>query len=139
MPDLTDLLHDAATTIAVVGATDRPGKYGGIIYRDLKAKGYRVFAVNPSRSTVDGDPAFPNLAALPEAPTIVNYVVPPPTTLRVLRHARRLGLHRAWVQPGAGDEAVRDYLGDHGFDGVVGPCIMVESRGIRFSLPPTDI
>ena len=54
--------------IAIVGATDSPGKYGGIIYRDMKAKGYRVVGVNPGRSTVDGDKTYPTLADLPEKP-----------------------------------------------------------------------
>ena len=70
--------------IAVVGATDRPGKFGGKIYRNLKGKGYRVVAVNPGRATVDGDEAFGSIADLPEPPDIVNIVVPPPRTLRVL-------------------------------------------------------
>ncbi|NIQ54637.1 MAG: CoA-binding protein, partial [Gemmatimonadetes bacterium] len=51
--------------MAVVGATDSPDKYGGIIYRDLKRRGFRVFAVNPGRETVDGDPAYAGLADLP--------------------------------------------------------------------------
>ena len=33
---------DRATYLAVVGATDDPAKFGGRIYRDLKAKGFRV-------------------------------------------------------------------------------------------------
>ena len=77
MDDFAALLTDPATTIAVVGATDDPAKFGGRIYRDLKGKGFRVLAVNPGRDTVDGDPCYPSLAALPEAPTIVDLVVPP--------------------------------------------------------------
>ncbi len=51
MTDLTHLLASTDIDIAVVGATDSPGKYGGIIYRDLKGLGYRVRAVNPNRAT----------------------------------------------------------------------------------------
>ena len=71
--------------IAVVGATDHPGKYGGTIYRNLKAKGYRVAAVNPLRDTVDGDPCVPTLMDLAETPDIVNIVVPPTRTMRGAR------------------------------------------------------
>ena len=129
MADLYALLDDHSTTIAVVGATDTDGKYGGRIYRDLKGKGYRVFAVNPSRETVDGDPAYPSLSALPEAPGIVDIVVPPPVTLRTLEDARSLGYTRVWVQPGAEDDRVLAYLEGHDFDYLAGgPCILVESR-----------
>jgi len=131
MNEIARLLHEPGTSVAVVGATDTPGKYGGIIYRDLKAKGYTVYAVNPARPTVDGDPAYRTLADLPQEPTIVNYVVPPPITLQELIVAEELGLLRAWVQPGAGDPEVLEYLAGHGFDYVAGPCIMVESRAPR--------
>jgi hypothetical protein len=35
--DLTPTLLEPDTTLAIIGATDAPGKYGGIIYRDMKA------------------------------------------------------------------------------------------------------
>lgn len=55
--DIASLLGEEGTTVAVVGATDNPAKYGYVIYRDLKRKGYRVFPVNPGRAAVDSDPA----------------------------------------------------------------------------------
>lgn len=35
-------------------------------YRGLKAMGKRVHAVDPSTDTIDGDPAYPSLTALPK-------------------------------------------------------------------------
>ncbi|MEX1208065.1 MAG: CoA-binding protein [Acidimicrobiia bacterium] len=125
---LADLLESADTTIAVVGATTNPSKYGNIIYHDLKSKGFKVFAVNPYRDEVDGDPCWRSLADLPEVPTIVDIVVPPARTLTVLQECLDLGLMNVWVQPGAGDQAVREFVEANGFNGLVGPCIMVEAR-----------
>ena len=70
MTNIVDLLDKPDTTVAVVGATDNPSKYGSIIYRDLKRKGYHVFPVNPNRSTVDGDRAYNHLKDLAQKPTI---------------------------------------------------------------------
>jgi predicted CoA-binding protein len=125
-------LDPAEASIAVVGATDDLSKYGGRIYRDLKAKGYRVFAVNPSRDTVDGDPAYHSLSDLKETPSIVDIVVPPAATLSVLRECQRLGLRNVWVQPGAENQEVLDFLRDGDFDYLAeGPCIMVETRALN--------
>ncbi len=93
--------------IAIVGATDHPGKYGGIIYRNLKAKGYRVVGVNPGRSMVDGDRAFPSLVDLPESPDIINVVIPPDRTLSLLDEVAQIENAAVWIQPGAANEAVR--------------------------------
>ena len=131
MEDIAKLLHEPDAVVAVVGATDDPSKYGHTIYRDLKRKGFRVLAVNPNRATVDGDVAYPTLADLPTAPTIVDYVVPPPVTLDVLRQARSLGYTKAWVQPGAENPAVLTYLQTEGFDYLANACIMVRSRLIE--------
>jgi hypothetical protein len=124
---LVDLLESADTTVAVVGATANPSKYGNIIYHDLKSKGFKVFAVNPYRDEVDGDPCWRSLADLPEAPTIVDIVVPPARTLTVLQECLDLGLMNVWIQPGAGDRAVREFVEQHDFDALVDACIMVRA------------
>jgi predicted CoA-binding protein len=127
-PDVAALLNDPDTSIAVIGATDDPVKYGAKIYRDLKAKGFKVFAVNPGRDTVDDDPAYPTLAEIPERPTIVNIVVPPQRTLRILEQAQELGLRNVWVQPGAENDEVLAYLERGQFSFLTNTCIMVRSR-----------
>jgi predicted CoA-binding protein len=129
--DIASLLGDEDTTIAVVGATDNSSKYGYVIYRDLKRKGYRVYPVNPGRATVDSDPAYRNLRSLPIKPTIVNLVVPPKVSLAVLQESLELGLKNIWLQPGAESPANLAFLQENGFNYLANACIMVESR-IRF-------
>jgi hypothetical protein len=114
--------------IAVVGATDSQGKYGGMIYRDLKAKGYRVVAVNPLRETVDGDEAFKSVSDIPETPDIINVVVPPARTMRVLEQAAALDDVAVWIQPGAADADVRERVAELGIPALIDACIMVEAR-----------
>jgi predicted CoA-binding protein len=128
MDPITALLYESDPVIAVVGATDNLNKYGAIIYRDLKAKGYRVLPVNPTRDTVDGDIAYPDLGSLPETPDIVNIVVPPQRTLRVLDKAEELGIENIWIQPGAEDQAVMDRLQSGPFQYLANACIMVRAR-----------
>lgn len=128
MDDFAALLTDPGTSIAVVGAGDDPAKYGGRIYRNLKAKGFRVLAVNPGRDTVDGDPCYSSVADLPEPPTIVDFVVPPRVALEVLRQCLALGLKRVWLQPGAEDEAALAFAEANGFTVRAHDCIMVKTR-----------
>ncbi|MFH1104759.1 MAG: CoA-binding protein [Actinomycetota bacterium] len=138
MDSIRDLLDSPDAVIAVVGATDHPGKFGNIIYRDLKDKGYRVLAVNPYRSTVDGDPCWHTLRDLPEAPTIVDVVVPPTRTLLVLEECSALGYRTVWIQPGAADEAVRDFVTAAGLDALIDACIMVDAKGRPPQAAPGD-
>lgn len=128
MKDIVALLDEPETTIAVVGASDNPGKYGSVIYCDLKRKGYKVYPITPTRKTVAGDPAFAHLSDLDTLPTIVNFVVPPNITIEVLEECLTLGLKNVWVQPGAESPAVLRFLQENDFNYLANACIMIQSR-----------
>jgi predicted CoA-binding protein len=131
MTDLSPLLSQPGVSIAVIGATDRPAKYGGIIYRDLKRKGYRVFGVNPYRETVDGDPCWKTVLDLPETPSIADFVIPAKRGLEVLEECEQAGIRNIWLQPGAESPELMARLDSGPFDWLAHACIMV-----RASLAP---
>jgi predicted CoA-binding protein len=128
MKDIAALLDEEDATVAVVGATDDSSKFGSVIYRDLKRKGFTVYPVNLERPTVDGDEAYSSLDALPVQPTIVNIVIPPESTIKVLQKCLKLDLKNVWLQPGAESPEVMNFLQEHDFNYLAGACIMVESR-----------
>lgn len=126
--DLTPILLQPDTSLAIIGATDTPGKYGGIIYRDMKSKGFKVYAVNPGREKVDGDRCYPKVTDLPETPTMAVFVVPAPRGVRVLDDCKAAGVDNIWVQPGAFSPTLRDALEEGGFDWLAEACVMVRAR-----------
>lgn len=128
MTDLGHLLSSPDTTLAIVGATDHPTKYGGIIYRDLKRKGYEVFAVNPYRDSVDGDPCWATVGELPETPTIVVLVVPAKRGVGVVEDAARAGVENVWVQPGAFSSELGEALDAGELNWLANACVMVRAR-----------
>lgn len=131
MDAFTQILEDPEATIAVVGASDNTAKYGAVIYRDLKRKGYRVFPVNPNRDTVDGDPTYATVADLPVAPDIVNLVVPSEVGVKVVGQALDIGYERIWLQPGAESPELLSLLQESDAEYLADACIMVRSRVAR--------
>lgn len=85
--------------IAVVGASDDPVKIGGRPLAFLLRHGYagRVFPVNPSRATVQGLPAFPSVAAIPEDVDLAIVVVPAERVEESLEAAAAKGITAAIV------------------------------------------
>ena len=63
--DLTALLKPQS--VAIVGASDDPGRIGGRPLRYLIEFGYAgsIYPVNPGRQTVQGLPSFANVSAIP--------------------------------------------------------------------------
>ena len=88
-------------TIAVVGVSRNKDKFGNLIYRELRAKGHKVFAVNPNMDMAEGDRCYAGLGALPEKPGGVVMVIPAKATLAVIEEMRKLGIKNLWLQQGA--------------------------------------
>jgi predicted CoA-binding protein len=99
--------------ITVVGASDTKGSFGGAVYRALKAHGHHVVAVNPNAQSVDGDPCYPTLSAVPEPLGGVLVMVKAPEAVEVVRKCLALNVRHVWLFKGLGgpgavsDEAVR--------------------------------
>ncbi len=74
--DAGRLLHPRS--IAVVGATERPGAYGGEALLNLRRLGFpgEVYGVNPGREQAHGYPCVPTVADLPEAVDAVVVAIP---------------------------------------------------------------
>lgn len=80
-------------SVAIVGASDRPGSRGAELLSNLRSIGYpgTIMAVNPSRSEVAGIRCFPTLGDLPEVPALVAIGVSAERTLPVVEQAMSLG------------------------------------------------
>ena len=78
-----------AGSIAVVGASDKPGSFGGYVMRNLVDFGYAgpVYGVHPRLTELFGQPCYPSLAALPETPDCVALAVANHHLLSLLEEA----------------------------------------------------
>lgn len=119
-----------ARTFAVVGASKNPEKYGHQIYRDLKGAGYRVYPVNPKADEIDGDKCYHSLKDLPERPDVVDVVVPPRITERVVEECEREGIDRVWMQPGSESEKAIGFCEENDIKVLHGICVMMKRRSL---------
>jgi predicted CoA-binding protein len=113
---------------AVVGASQDRSKFGNRVFRSLRGAGYEVYAVNPKGGELEGTEVYPSLADLPQAPEVVDLVVPPAVTEQVVREAHQLGMTRIWMQPGAESQEAIDYCHEHGIQVIHNACAMVHQQ-----------
>ena len=113
---------------AVVGASQDRSKFGYRVFLDLRAAGYTVYPVNPKGGELEGARVYPSLAELPQVPDVIDLVVPPAITEKVVQEAHELGLTRVWMQPGAESEAAIAYCQQHDIQVVHDACAMVWKR-----------
>lgn len=81
-------------TIAIVGASETPGKIGSRLVTTLQRNGYpgTIWPVNPGRATIHGLPAFANLAALPAPADLAILCVPAPSIPEALEDGAARGI-----------------------------------------------
>lgn len=111
--------------IAVVGASRSRLKYGNIVYRSLRSRGYEVYAVNPAAGTIEGDACYRDLASLPVPVDAAIFIVPPERTEALVGEAAALGIRHVWMQPGAESEKAVRLCEDGGIRPVHGLCILM--------------
>jgi acetate---CoA ligase (ADP-forming) len=65
-------------SVAVVGASNRPGTVGGTLFRNLIGAGFRgvAYPVNPRWGSVSGVRCYPRVRDLPETPELAVVIVP---------------------------------------------------------------
>ncbi|MGB5713277.1 MAG: acetate--CoA ligase family protein, partial [Waterburya sp.] len=84
----------APKTVAVIGATDRPGSVGRTLLWNLISNpfGGTVYPVNPKRDNVLGIKAYEDITAIPEAVDLAVIATPALTVPTVIRRCGEVGV-----------------------------------------------
>ncbi|QDL37330.1 bifunctional acetate--CoA ligase family protein/GNAT family N-acetyltransferase [Rhodoferax sediminis] len=87
------------TSVAVIGASDRKGSVGSLVLRNLKLGGFKgpLWPVNRQHATIDGGPAWTDVASLPQAPDLAVICTPPGTVPELIAALGRKGTRAAIV------------------------------------------
>ena len=87
-------------SVALVGASNMPAKWGSFLLVNLLAGGYpreRIFPVNPKEKTIHGLTAYPSVGDLPETPDLAVVTTPAHTVGEVLKDCARKGIRNIVV------------------------------------------
>ena len=96
----------AAGSVAVVGASDTPGKIGHAVIDSLAKHEYkgRVYPVNPSRDAIQGLPSYPSLGAIPDQVQLVVCTIDLERVPALMEECAARGVHNLIIVSGGGKE-----------------------------------
>lgn len=116
----------SAPAFAVVGASDRPHKYGHRCYVCYLQNGRKAYPVNPRLQTILGNPVYADLHSLPEKVQSISVITPPAVTETLVDEAIAAGVKNIWMQPGAESDAAVQKAEAAGLNVIYGgPCLLV--------------
>ncbi|HYI85897.1 MAG TPA: acetate--CoA ligase family protein, partial [Burkholderiales bacterium] len=89
----------APRSVALVGASEREGALGAIVWRNLAAGGLRgeLYPVNPKHRAIFGRRAYGRLQDLPQPPDLAVIVTPARVVERVIEDATAAGMKAAVI------------------------------------------
>lgn len=93
-------------SIAILGASNNPSKFGNKAVRAFLQRGYEVYPVNPKETEIEGLPAFKSIADVPVRPHLISVYLPPEILLRELPAIAAKGCDEFWLNPGTESDAV---------------------------------
>jgi len=101
-----------ARSLALVGATADPTKFGHMTLKTILGGGYRggIYLVNPKGGLIEGLPVYRSLAELPERPELVIIAVAAELVARVIDQAAQLGVRAGLILTAGFREAGRKDL-----------------------------
>jgi len=118
----------SARTIAVVGASDQPGRPSHRVFFYLLHAGYDVYPVNPALKELGGRPAFPDLKGIPVRIDIVDIFRKAEAVPPIVEEAVSAGAKAVWMQEGVVNEQAAERARAAGLSVVMDHCIMKEHR-----------
>lgn len=86
-------------SVAIIGASADPAKFGNKAVRAFQRQGYTVYPVNPKESAIEGLTCYATIRDVPERPTKISVYLPPPVLLKVLPDIAARGCDELWLNP----------------------------------------
>lgn len=124
---VTDFLNQRK--IAVAGVSRKGNVPANHIYRKLRSSGYEVYALNPNTTEVEGDPCYPDLAALPHPADGLVIATSPDQAAGLVRQCHEAGVSRIWfhrsIGTGSYDKEAAALAKELGLSTIDGGCPMM--------------
>ena len=94
-------------SVAVIGASNAPHKFGNKAVRAYLRQGWTVYPVNPNEKTVEGLRVYSTIGDVPGPVDRVSMYVPPSVGITLLEAIKAKGSTELWLNPGSeSDELV---------------------------------
>jgi predicted CoA-binding protein len=93
-------------SVAVVGASSAPQKFGNKAVRAYLRQGWTVYPINPTEKTIEGLTVYPTLADVPGPIDRVSMYVPPSIGITLLEAVKAKGSTELFLNPGSESDAL---------------------------------
>lgn len=88
-------------SIAIIGASNNPAKYGNKAVKAYKARGWKVFPVNPEERMIEGLKAYASVNDIPYDVEMASLYVKPEIGLNLVPGLKQKKIKTVYLNPGS--------------------------------------
>ena len=114
-------------SFALIGVSRDPKKFSRAVFKELRAKGYEIFPVNPNMDDVEGVKCYQDIAELPPTVKRALFMTPKTNTAGAVENALHHGFTHIWIQQGAETKEALETARENGAKLVSKACIMMHA------------
>ena len=111
--------------IAIAGVSRDPKKFGHLVFKQLRDKGFEVYPINPNVDYIDGTPCFRNVSSLPLNIHSLLIITPKKHTRDVVSEAISKGIDSIWIQQMSDTPEAIELTRSHSLNLITGECILM--------------
>ncbi|NJO70398.1 MAG: CoA-binding protein, partial [Bacteroidetes bacterium] len=119
----TALQFIAQKEFALAGVSRDSRKFGHVVFKTLKTKGYKVSPINPLAESIGDEPCFKSVRDLPENVKSLVIVLKPSETEKMVKEAIERGIKQIWIQQGSQNENAVKMAREAGITLITDKCI----------------
>lgn len=123
LAEIQDFL--APKRMAFAGASRNPKKFGGVVFSELRKRGFDLFPVHPEASELEGIPCVRSVRDLPPGMENLYIVTPAKETAGVVRDALEYGIRKIWIQQSSDTPEALELAREKGVPVIHGRCMMM--------------
>ncbi|MGA2782823.1 MAG: CoA-binding protein [Smithella sp.] len=117
--------------MAVVGASNARSKFGNLVCRELKARGFRVYPVNPHEKEICSERCHRTINELGDRIDRILIVLPPILTEQIIMELNPAIISYVWMQNGAESPEALRICHAKGIRTIYGQCILMHAEPVR--------
>lgn len=116
---------------ALIGISRDEKKFSRHVYKELSAKGVKMYPVNPRMDDLNGNKVYKSISELPKEVTHALVLTPKAQTAAVLEEGINHGITNFWIQQGAETTEAIEIARKNNVDFVYKACIMMYSEPVQ--------
>jgi predicted CoA-binding protein len=111
--------------VAIAGVSRDSKKFGHVVFKTLREKGFEVYPINPETDQIAGIPCFRSVSALPLSVHSLVIITPKKQTREVVAEAIKKGIDNIWIQQMSDTKEAIDLAKPHPINLITKECILM--------------